>query len=180
MGIWELRTRTSCEWRTGLIELKSEFWWAFKKDLWKSWWNFDSDWVLKKLHLSYRRRPASVSVQSSKKQKERSCTGHQHGPCKRRANPFFHTRVSCTDRAREEAVQHGSWHEPCSLFGVARVINTGRVPEACALIFGVARGVPSSIRTVLNGCTGLGVGCTGRVRAASSVLHGACNLLLLR
>ena len=54
---------------------------------------------------------------------------------------FFRTRVSCTDRAREETVQHGSWHGPCPLFGVARVFNTGRVREACALIFGVARGV---------------------------------------
>ena len=74
-----------------------------------------------------------------------------------------------------EVALHGSLHGPCSLFGVARVINTGRVPEACVLIFGVAWGVLSSTRTVLNGCTGLGLGCTGRVRAASSVLHGACN-----
>ena len=54
-------------------------------------------------------------------------------------------------------------------------LRTGHVQEACALIFGVARGVPSSTRAVFIGCMGLDLGCTGRVRAASSVLHGACN-----
>ena len=44
---------------------------------------------------------------------------------------FFRTRVSCTDRAREKVVQHGSWHGPCSLVSVARVPSTGRVREVC-------------------------------------------------
>ena len=93
--------------------------------------------------------------------------GHQHGPCKRHANPFFRTRVSCTDRAREETVQHGSWHGPCPLFGVARVFNTGRVREACALIFRVARGVLSSTRGVFFGQHG-----------SRLALHGACQAVL--
>ena len=48
---------------------------------WKDWCNFSSDWILVKLHLISGWGPASVCVQSSKKQKERSCTGYQHGPC---------------------------------------------------------------------------------------------------
>ena len=130
---------------------------------------------LEKQHLSSGREQEFVSVQSFKKQKEWSSTGL----CTDRAREacvFLHrTRGRRTDRASVEVALHGSLHGPCPLFGVARVINMGHVPEACALIFGVARGVPSSTRTVLNGCTGLGLGCTGRVRAASSVLHGACN-----
>ena len=93
----------------------------------------------------------------------------------RHENPFLRTRVSSTDRAAVEVALHGSLHGPCPLFGIAQVINSGRVREACALIFGVARGVLSSTRTMLNGCTGLGLGCTGRVQATSLVLHGACN-----
>ena len=80
---------------------------------------------------------------------------------------FFHTRVSCTDRAREKVVQHGSWHGPCPLFSVARVFNTGRVREACALISRVARGVLRSTRTVLSGLHG-----------SRLALHGACQAVL--
>ena len=53
-------------------------------------------------------------------------------------------------------------------------LRTGCVQEACALIFSVARGVPSSTRAVFIGCTGLDFGHTGRVRAVSPVQHGAC------
>ena len=35
----------------------------------------------------------------------------------------------------------GQLHGPCPLVSVARVFSTGRVREACALIFRVARGV---------------------------------------
>ena len=106
---------------------------------------------------------------------------------------FFRTRVSCTDRAREEVAQHGSKHGPCSLFSVARVFNTGRVGEACALIFRVARGV--LINTDRVDC----LACTGLVGSARGVfaifgsargvqigtgqaifLHGSSNFLLLR
>ena len=76
---------------------------------------------------------------------------------------FFRTRVSCTDRAREEVAQHGSKHGPCSLFSVARVFNTGRAGEACALIFRVARGV--LINTDRVDC----LACTGLVGSARGV-----------
>ena len=98
-----------------------------------------------------------------------------NGPCSKACAFLHRTRGRRTDRAAVEVALHRSLHGLCPLFGIARVINTGHVREACALIFGVARGVLSSTRTVLNGCMGLGLGCTGRVRAASSVLHGACN-----
>ena len=105
-----------------------------------------------------------MSKQSSRKQKERSCTGLQHGPCKWGVRSFFRTRGSCTDRAREEAVQHGSQHGPCPLVSVARVFSTGRVREACALISSVARGVLiNTDRVRYLACTGLGWLCTGRV-----------------
>ena len=78
---------------------------------------------------------------------------------------FFRTWGSYTDRAIEKVVQHGSWHGPCLLFSVARVFSTGRVREACVLIFRVARGVLSSTRGVFFGQHGS--------RLAS---HGACKL----
>ena len=113
----------------------------------------------------------------------------------RRVCSSFCTRGSSTDRAAVEVALQGSLHGPCPLFGVARVINTGRVPEACALIFGVARGVLSSIRTVLRELHGSrfrfarGVSsgssvCTGRaiwhgshsfLHGSSLFLHGACD-----
>ena len=85
----------------------------------------------------------------------------------RRVRYFFRTRVSCTDRAREKVVQHGSWHGPCPLFRVARVFSTGRVREACALIFRVARGVLSSTRGMFFGQHG-----------SRLALHGACQAVL--
>ena len=116
-----------------------------------------------------------MSEQSSKKLKEESSTG-RHTDRASEACAFLHcTRGRRTDRAAVEVALHRFLHGTCLLFGGARVINTGRVREACALIFGVAWGVLNLTRTVLNGCTGLGLGCTGRVRAASSVLHGAYN-----
>ena len=94
-----------------------------------------------------------------------------------------------------EVALHRSLHGPCPLFGVARVINTGRVREACALIFGVARGVLSSTRTVMREfhgsrfrfARGVSSGssvCTGRaiwhgsrsfLPESSLFLHGACD-----
>ena len=79
-----------------------------------------------------------------------------HGPCeKRRVRSFTAHGAGARTVEQWSVVLHGSLHGPCSFIGIARVINTGRVHEACALIFGMARGVLSSTRTVLNGCTGL-------------------------
>ena len=116
-----------------------------------------------------------MSEQSSRKQKERSCTGLQHGPCKWGVRSFFRTRGSCTDRAREETVQHGSFHGPCSWFGSARVSSTWRIRKACALIFRVARGVLfNTDRVRYLACTGLGRLQHGACWAYFQ--HGACEL----
>ena len=87
---------------------------------------------LEKQQLSSGWRAQFLSEQSSRRQKQGSNTGPQHGPCKWgvRTQPSAHgsatravqersgsARVSCTDRVRE--------------FGLARVFNTGRVREAC-------------------------------------------------
>ena len=83
-----------------------------------------------------------------------------------------------------------------SVVWLARVFSTGRVCEACALIFGVAQGVLSSTRTVLRElygsrfrfargvssgssvCTGLGAiwhGSRSFLHGSSLFLHGACD-----
>ena len=61
----------------------------------------------------------------------------------------------------------GQLHGPCPSFSSARVFNTGRVREACALIFGVARGVllnTDRAERVLHG--------------SRLALHGACQAVL--
>ena len=104
-------------------------------------------------------------------------TGQLHGPCHRESG-------SARVLARTMSVV---W--------LARVFSTGRVREVCALIFGVARGVLSSTRTVLRElhgsrfrfARGMSSGssvCTGRaiwhesrsfLHGSSLFLHGACD-----
>ena len=87
---------------------------------------------LEKQQLSSGWRAQFLSEQSSRRQKQGSNTGPQHGPCKWgvRIQPSAHgsaaravqersgsARVSCTDRVRE--------------IGLARVLSTGRIREAC-------------------------------------------------
>ena len=82
-----------------------------------------------------------------------------------------------------------------SVVWLAWVFSTGHVREACALIFGVARGVLSSIRTVLRElhgsrfrfargvssgssvCTGHAIwhGSRSFLHRSSLFLHGACD-----
>ena len=126
------------------------------------WWSAFEFWV--KQHLVSGWRSAPRSEQSSKKQKEKSCTGHWHGPCKRVS---FRTRGSCTGRGRRFSAAR-VWctdraEGACSLFSVARVRHTGRAGEACALISGIARGV--LINTDRVDC----LACTGLVGSARGV-----------
>ena len=93
-------------------------------------------------------------------------TGQLHGPCKRESGS---ARVSCMDRVRG--------------FGSARVSSTGRVHEACALIFRVAWGVLLNTDCVVRlASTSHRWFSTGRVcdfwsaQSVFSVQHGACRL----
>ena len=87
---------------------------------------------LEKQQLSSGWRAQFLSEQSSRRQKQGSNTGPQHGPCKWgvRIQPSAYgsaaravqersgsARVSCTDRVRD--------------IGLARVLSTGRIREAC-------------------------------------------------
>ena len=122
-------------------------------------------------------------------------------------------RVINTDLASETCAlflpHTGQLHEPCkresgsawvlartmSVVWLAWVFSTGRVREACALIFGVARGVLSSTRTVLRElhgsrfrftrgmssgssiCTGHAIwhGSRSFLHGSSLFLHGVCD-----
>ena len=135
-----------------------------------------------KLHLIYGWGPTPMSVQSSRKQKERSCTVLQHGPCEwgMRIQSSVHgsaaravqersgsTRVSCTDRVRK--------------IGLARVFNTGHVRETCNFH------LPHTGRAAQHGpCCSFGLhgsrlvlqGACSRflfLHGSSLVLHGSCN-----
>ena len=92
---------------------------------------FWSDWVLLKLHLCSGREPGIVSVQSSKKQKERSSTGQSHGACWRAVYADF---GSCTGRDHRQhgpcnkfSMSTGQCHGPCKGGRVREWSNTGRV-----------------------------------------------------
>ena len=81
-------------------------------------------------------------------------TGQLHGPCK---------RGNSSARVLARTV---------SVVWLARVFSTGRVREACALIFRVARGMLSSTRGVSFGQHGSWLALHG---ACFSGSHGACK-----
>ena len=79
----------------------------------------------------------------------------------RHANPTFRTRVSCTDRAREKVVPHGS---------AARTVFVVSAQHGSP-----ARGVCADFQS----CTGRVELSTGRVHRLYGSWHGACSIVLL-
>ena len=121
-------------------------------------------------------RPASVCVELQEAEGKELHESSTRTVQVRRTNPTFRTRVSCTGRAREKWFRTWvSYTDRVRGFGSARVSSTGRVREACALIFRVARGVLlNTDRVVRLACTGLGRLQHGACRAYFQ--HEACDL----
>ena len=121
-------------------------------------------------------RAASVSEQSSRKQKERSCTSLQHGPCSEACASFSEhgcgARAVKQRRAHQFGAARVSLHGPCSSSS-AHGSSTRGVSVRHANPFFRTRGVLRlSTDRAERFCTGLGWLCTGRV---SPVLTGREN-----